>query len=183
MTSMIHLRRLGACAAVAGALFVGTASDVFAQDEDPAKAYIVNAFERARAWDIALAEVMPDSAAEWAPSADVRGWAAQIVHTASNGFISQALFGMDAPEFGDEAELVANKAALIVAVGNAYDYLIGKLEAMPAADLGDEVDFFGRTMSRGRVALFAIEHAMWTRGQLVPYLHAHGVAVPAAMLF
>jgi hypothetical protein len=184
MTSIIRVRRLGACAAVASALFVCAAMEVAAQDPaDGAKDYIVNAFERAKAWDLALAEAMPDSAREWAPTADVRGWASQIVHTANNGFIAMPLFGEDAPAFGDEAELVADRAALMSAVTNAYDYLIGKLRAMPAADLSGEVDFFGRTMTRGRVAMFAIEHAMWTRGQLVPYLHAHGVAVPQAMLF
>jgi hypothetical protein len=152
-------------------------------DSDGAKAYLVDAYERARAWDLSIAEAIPDSAMEWAPSADVRGFASQIVHTANNGFLSQALFGEDAPPFGDEADLVADKDALMAAVTDAYDYLIGKLQAMPAAALAEEVDFFGRTMSRTRVALFGLEHAMWTRGQLVPYLHAHGVPVPPAMLF
>jgi len=184
MTSTIRVRRLAALSAIAGGLFLGTATSAAAQEPtDGAKDYIVNAFERAKAWDLSLAEAMPDSAMDWAPNDDVRGWAAQIVHTANNGFIAQPLFGVDAPAFGDEAELVADKAALMAAVTNAYDFLIEKLQAMPSADLSAEVDFFGRTMSRGRVAMFAIEHAMWTRGQLVPYLHAHGVAVPQQVLF
>lgn len=184
MTSTIRLRRVGAFAAVAGALIAGVVSDVAAQEaSEAAKAYLVDAFDRAKRWDLSLAEAMPDSAMDWAPSADVRGFAAQIVHAAGNGFISQPLFGVDAPSFGEEADLVADKTALMAAVANSYDYLIENLQAMPAADLSVEVQFFGRTVSRARVAMFALEHAMWTRGQLVPYLHAHGVAVPQQLLF
>ena len=184
MTGTIRLRRVGACTALAGALFFGGVFDAAAQEEtDGAKAYLVDAYERAKTWDLSLAEAIPDSAMEWAPSADVRGFAAQIVHTANNGFISQALFGEDAPAFGDEATLVADRAALMAAVTDAYDFIIGKLQEMPAEVLGEDVDFVGRTMSRARVAMFGLEHAMWTRGQLVPYLHAHGVAVPQAVLF
>ncbi|MDH3732995.1 MAG: DinB family protein [Gemmatimonadota bacterium] len=180
---MTGTKRAGFAGLAIAALLLTGAMDATAQSADGMKGYLIDAFERAKAWDISLAEAIPDSAMDWAPNADVRGFAAQIVHTANNGFIAMPLFGEDAPAFGDEAELVADRAALIAAVTNAYDFLIGKLETMDGTSLGDEVDFFGRTMTRGRVALFALEHAMWTRGQLVPYLHAHGVAVPAQRLF
>ncbi len=184
MITTIRLRRMAACTGLVAALFLGGVGDAAAQDAPgEMKAYLVNAFERARTWDLSLAEAIPDSAMEWAPSADVRGFAAQVVHAADNSFIAMALFGEEAPAFGEEADLVADKAALIAAVTNAYGFLIEKLQAMPAADLSEEVDFFGRSMTRGRVALFGLEHAMWTRGQLVPYLHTHGVAVPQQVLF
>ncbi|MDX1393672.1 MAG: hypothetical protein R3195_04755 [Gemmatimonadota bacterium] len=181
--SIDRMRRGAVALALAGACFVSGATQADAQDAEGMKAYLIDGFERAKAWDLAIAEAMPDSAREWAPTADVRGFAEQIIHTANNGFIAQSMFGEEAPAFGDADMLVADKAALETAVTDAYDYLIGKLQAMPAAALGEDVEFFGRTMTRGRVALFALEHAMWTRGQLVPYLHAHGVAVPQARLF
>jgi hypothetical protein len=173
----------GAGMALAGMLFFGSVVDVAAQEMDPAQAYLIDAFERAKAWDISLAEAMPDSAVDWAPSADVRGFGAQIVHTANNGFVSQALFGKDAPPFGVDEASVSDKGELIAAVTNAYDFIIANLREMDPGALGESVDFFGRSMARARVAMFALEHAMWTRGQLVPYLHAHGVAVPAQRLF
>jgi len=55
--------------------------------------------------------------------------------------------------------------------------------ANPAEKSGCAKRSSSASMSRARVAMFALEHAMWTRGQLVPYLHAHGVAVPAQRLF
>lgn len=161
------------------------AAPAIAQDtsNEGAKAYLIDAFQRARDWDVSLAQAIPDSAMEWAPNPDVRGFAEQVIHTANNGFIAPAVFGTDAPEFGDSDALKADKTALIAAVTDAYDWIIAQLETMPPASLSEETEFFGRTLARARVLLFALEHAMWTRGQLVPYLHAHGVAIPQARLF
>lgn len=152
-------------------------------DGDLLKAYLVDGFERAKAWDVSLAEAIPDSAMGWAPTPDVRGFAAQVIHAADNGFIGQAMFGMDAPPFGDTATLERDKTMLVAAVGAGYDWIIAQLRAMSPEALAGEADLFGRTMPRWRIGIFALEHAMWTRGQLVPYLHAHGVAVPAQRLF
>jgi hypothetical protein len=161
------------------------ASPAIAQDttNEGAKAYIIDAFERARDWDVSLAQAIPDSAMDWAPNPDVRGFAEQVIHAANNGFIALAVFGTEAPEFGDSDALTADKMALVAAVTDSYDWIIAQVEAMPEAGLSEETQFFGRTVSRARVLMFALEHAMWTRGQLVPYLHAHGVAVPQQRLF
>ncbi len=150
---------------------------------DTIKGYLVDAFERAKAWDVSLAQAIPDSAMAWAPNPDVRGFAAQVIHAANNAFIGNAALGEEAPAFGDADALARDKAALVSAVTSGYDWIIGKLRAMPSADLAMESEFFGQTMPRWRVHLFALEHAMWTRGQLVPYLHANGVEVPQQRLF
>jgi len=161
------------------------AAPASAQDtsHEGAKTYIIDALQRARDWDVSLAQAIPDSAMDWAPSPDVRGFAEQVIHAANNTFIAPAVFGAEAPDFGDADALAADRTALVAAVTGAYDWIIGRVQAMPAEGLAEETEFFGRTLSRARVLLFALEHAMWTRGQLVPYLHAHGVAVPAQRLF
>lgn len=147
------------------------------------RGYLLNGFERAKAWDVSLAQAMPDSAMSWAPSEGVRGFAAQIVHTANNTFIGGPLFGMDAPAFGVTEQAPGDKAALIAAVQAGYDWIIEHLRSMSAADLAADATLFGQTVPRWRIGMFALEHAMWTRGQLVPYLHAHGVEVPQQRLF
>ncbi len=155
-----------------------------APDMEVMKGYLIDAFERAKAWDVSLAQAIPDSALGWAPSPDVRGFAAQVVHAANNGFVGGPMFGESAPAMGVDEGSVPDKAALVAAVTGTYDWILAKLRAMPAAQLGAEAEFFGgRVMPRWRIALFALEHAMWTRGQLVPYLHAHGVSVPQQRLF
>lgn len=184
-----HAARVGAGALLALSLL---AAPTAAQDADTGsdasmtvmQAYLINAFERAKAWDMSLAQAIPDSALRWAPSDDVRDYAEQVVHAANNLFIAQPVFGMEAPDVGDPETLMNDKAALAGAVGTAYNWIIEQLRAMPAAGLADEAPFFGgRMMAKWRICLFALEHAMWTRGQLVPYLRAHGVTPPQQQLF
>lgn len=160
-------------------------SPLAAQDAgmETMRGYLLNGFERARAWDISLAEAMPDSAMNWAPSEGVRGFAAQIVHAANNTFIGTPLFGMDAPGFGVTGQEIPSKAALIASIEAGYDWIIEHLRSISAADLAGDATLFGQTAPRWRLGMFVLEHAMWTRGQLVPYLHAHGVAVPQQRLF
>ncbi len=181
--------RIGAAALVAVSLLAAPAAGQEAGMGSDAEmtimqSYLINAFERAKAWDMSLAQAMPDSALRWAPSDDVRDYAEQIVHAANNLFIAQSVFGMEAPDIGDPEVLMNDKAALAGAVGTAYDWIVQQLQAMPAADLAAEAPFFGgRMMPKWRICLFALEHAMWTRGQLVPYLRAHGVTPPPQQLF
>ena len=180
---LTNQRSMGRSATLVAVLFVVTAGVARTQEMDVTQAYLVNAFERAKAWDVSMAEAIPDSALGWAPNADVRGFAAQVVHGANNTFIGMAAFGKRPPAFGNEGMLVQDKAALATAITSAYDWIIEQLNGMQSSDLAAEAEFFGRTMPRWRICMFALEHAMWTRGQLVPYLHAHGVAVPQQMLF
>ncbi len=152
-------------------------------DMDAMKAMLVDGFERAKAWDLGIAEAIPDGAMDWAPNEDVRSFQDQVVHTANNGFISNALFGEAAPEMTVSEGSVPDKAALMSAIETSYDWIIERLRAMDSADLADDVEALGQTIPRWRVGTFALEHAMWTRGQMVPYFHANDTAVPDVKLF
>lgn len=161
-------------------------SEVAAQsgEMDAMKAMLVDGFTRAKAWDMALAEGMPEDAMEWAPAEGVRNFADQIVHAAGNGFIGSFMFGEDAPAMAVSEGDVPDKATLVSAIEASYDWIITQLNEMPAEDLAVDVTFIGEAeMPRWRVATFALEHAMWTRGQTVPYFHANGAPVPDNVLF
>jgi hypothetical protein len=145
--------------------------------------YLVNAFERFKTWDVSIALAIPDSALRWAPNPDVRDFGEQVVHAANNLFAATAMFGEQPPTFGDPEVILADKQALADAVAGAYDWIIERMKGLSAESLAEEVTFFGGTRPRWRVCTFALEHAMWTRGQLVPYFHAHGVPVPQQQLF
>jgi uncharacterized damage-inducible protein DinB len=99
-------------------------------------------------------------------------------------FIAGSLFGGEPPAFGDSEVILNDKQALSEAVGRAYDWLIEQLPELSDQEWAESVPFFGgQMMPRWRICVFALEHAMWTRGQLVPYFHAHGVSVPQQRLF
>ncbi len=93
------------------------------------------------------------------------------------------MFGEAAPEMAVSEGNIPDKAALLSAIAAGYDWLIANLNDMDPGDLATEVDFFGQTLPRWRVGTFALEHALWTRGQMVPYYHANDAPVPDNRLF
>ncbi len=63
----------------------------------------------------------------------------------------------------------------------AYDWVMESLRRLPAEELVMETELFGQHMAKWRVYLQALEHAYWTRGQLVPISaltgsHPHDIA-------
>lgn len=164
----------------------GTAQAQTADSPDLAvvRTYVMDALERFKAWDTSIAMAIPDSALRWAPNPEVRDFAQQVEHGANNLFIVGSLFGEEPPAFGDPEVILNDKQALADAVGRAYDWLIERLPSLSDEAFAESVPFFGgQMMPRWRICVFALEHAMWTRGQLVPYFHAHGVPVPQQQLF
>lgn len=188
---MSHSRTLARIGLVALAAAAGFAPRPASAQEEGAdaqmaamQAYLVNAFERSKAWDVSIALAIPDSALRWAPNPDVRDFAEQVEHAANNLFAASAMFGEEpAGGFGDPEVILNDKQALADAVGSTYDWIIERMKQMTTEEMTEEVTLFGRPMLRWRVCTFALEHAMWTRGQLVPYFHAHGVPVPRQQLF
>ncbi len=180
----VALPALGA-AVLLGSGFRAEGEDRLAEprEMETIRAYLIDAFERARAMDVEFAAAIPDSALRWAPNDEVRDFAEQIAHTANNFFIGDAVFGESAPQLAEKDDALLNdRQALAASIGEAYDWILERLRAMPADDLAEEVDFFGRPMTRWRVCTFALEHAWWTRGQMVPYFRAHGMAPPSPKL-
>ncbi|MFQ5679856.1 MAG: DinB family protein [Gemmatimonadota bacterium] len=154
-----------------------------AMDPGVLKAYLLDAFERAKQMDVAFARAIPDSALRWSPTPEVRDFAQQVVHAAGNPFIVQGVFGEAAPAFGDTALVLNDKEALAEAVSGAYDWVLERLRTLPPERLAESANLFGREFPKWRILVFALEHAMWTRGQLVPYFRLNGLRPPSVRLF
>jgi hypothetical protein len=150
-------------------------------DTEAVRSFLVEGLEINKQMDIDFARAIPDSAMRWAPNDDVRDFAEQIVHIANNYWVADG-YGMPAPAFADSTVL-NDKVALVEAVTVAYDWVIDQVRQLPAEDFLTVEPFFGQPLARWRSYMQVIEHATWTRGQLVPYFHAHGVSVPTVTFF
>ncbi len=142
------------------------------------RALLIEAFQRAKALDIEFARAIPDSAMRWAPSPDVRDFSGQLIHAANSLFIARPLFNASPPSLGDSARYRNDKLALEQVIAGAYDWIIEKLRALPANELLEVGELFGQQKPKWKLCLYALDHAMWTRGQMVSYYRAHGLRPP-----
>ncbi len=153
-------------------------------DVESIRMLLLSGFENNRLMDVDFVRAIPDSALRWAPNEVVRDFAEQIEHTALGNvlFVAMGVTDGERPSFGDPDHYLNDKEALVEAVNAAYDWVMESLRRLPVEELVMETELFGQEMAKWRVYLQALEHAYWTRGQLVPYCRAHGITPPSCLL-
>ena len=131
---------------------------------------------------LAYIDVMPDSAITFAPTPGVRNVAQQIEHfVGTNTEIAAiVLKGLKTPPtLGDTAAYRHNKAALRDYTVKSYDYLIDALRSATPAQLGKSFAIYNQPAAPAwRWLDLSKEHAVWTFGQLIPYLRLNKVTPP-----
>jgi len=149
-------------------------------DGEGVREMLITGFEQYKAHDLEIAAAIPESALRWAPNDEVRDFAEQVEHYANNLWLGQFTLGKTPESVGDSALYLNDNAALAEVVTQWYDMVIADLRTIPADDFFTEVDFFGgQRLQKWQIYSFGLQHALWTRGQLVPYFRANGVTVPA----
>lgn len=149
-------------------------------DGEGIREMLISGYEAYKAHDLEIVAAIPDGALRWAPNDEVRDFAEQVVHYANNLWLAGMTLGETPASVGDSAQYLNDKAALAEVVTQWYDLVIADLRAFPAEDFFTEVEFFdGNQMQKWQIYSFGLQHAVWTRGQLVPYFRAHGMAPPA----
>ena len=131
---------------------------------------------------LAYIDVMPDSAITFAPTPGVRNFAQQIEHfVGTNTEIAAiVLKGLKTPPtLGDTAAYRHNKPALRDYTVKSYDYLIDALRSANPAQLGKSFAIYNQPAAPAwRWLDLSKEHAVWTFGQLIPYLRLNKVTPP-----
>jgi hypothetical protein len=139
-------------------------------------------WQRNRSTVLSYIAAMPDSATGFRPTPGVRTLAEQFDHIVSTNLdvAAIALRGLKAPpHLGDSTVYLHDKAALRRYADSTYAYLLSALRAATPAQLRRPVAMYGQPpQSAARLATLSLEHAVWTLGQVVPYLRLNGVTPP-----
>jgi hypothetical protein len=139
-------------------------------------------WQRNRKAVLAYIDAMPDSATGYRPTPGVRTFAEQFDHIVSTNLdvAAIALRGLKAaPQLGDSAKFLHDKAALRQYADTTYGYLLAALQQATPAQLKKPVAMYGFPPQPAlRLADLSFEHSVWTLGQLVPYLRLNGVKPP-----
>ena len=139
-------------------------------------------WERQKKNVLAYIDVMPDSAMEFAPTPGVRTFAQQVEHFVGTNteIAAVVLRGLkQPPTLGDTAAYRHKKAALREYTTKSYDYLLAALRAATPAQLSKSHALYNQPAAPAwRWLDLSKEHAVWTFGQLIPYLRLNKVTPP-----
>ena len=177
LTRLGHLALPLLVGAVPGARLAAQAAEM------PPRSIMVVDWERQKKNVLAYIDAMPDSAITFAPTPGVRNFAQQIEHFAGTNAEVAALTlkGLKAPpSLGDTAAYLHKKAALREYTVKTYDYLLEALKSATPAQLSKTYALYNQPAAPAwRWLDLSKEHAVWTFGQLIPYLRLNKVTPPA----
>ncbi len=156
---------------------------VAAQTAMPPKSIMLVDWERQKKNVLAYIDAMPDSAITFAPTPGVRNFAQQIEHFVGTNteIAAVVLRGLKTPPtLGDTTAYRHQKAALRAYTVKSYDYMIESLKPATPAQLSKSFTLYNQPAAPAwRWLDLSKEHAVWTFGQLIPYLRLNKVTPPA----
>ncbi|HTD99350.1 MAG TPA: DinB family protein [Mucilaginibacter sp.] len=147
---------------------------------------LVAEWQRAKTYTKAYLDAMPDDGYGLKPTPEMRSFAGQMLHLADGNYgLIGAATGKANPlgKVSVEKTVEQTKAATTKAVMDSYDFVIGAIQGMTAAQLQETVKFAGKDVPRAILVLKTFEHQTHHRGQTTVYLRLKGVTPPQEMLF
>jgi uncharacterized damage-inducible protein DinB len=139
-------------------------------------------WQRNRTTVLAYIAAMPDSATGYRPTPGVRTFAEQFDHIVSTNLDVAAIALRSlkaAPTLVDTAVYLHDKAALQRYATATYDYFLDALTSATPEQLARPVALYGQPPQPAlRLVTLALEHAVWTLGQVVPYLRLNKATPP-----
>ena len=178
--SRAFLGRLAVCATLA----LAPTSHLVAQAAGmPPRSIMILDWERQKKNVLAYIDAMPDSGITFAPTPGVRNFAQQIDHFVGTNTEVTALVLRNLktpPTLGDTAAFLHKKPALREYVTKSYDYLLESVRSATPAQLSKSFTLYNQPAAPAwRWLDLSKEHAVWTFGQLIPYLRLNKVTPPA----
>ncbi|MFI5280939.1 MAG: DinB family protein [Gemmatimonadales bacterium] len=140
--------------------------------------------ERERGMTIAMLDSMPERLIHFKPVPEVRDFMQQLAHAALfvADFAAHAR-GERMPTMGDSTIYLNARAPMRTVINRSYDYALRVVRGMSDADYAGSVMFYGAPTPRWKIIAAALEHSVWTRGELVGYFRLNGMVPPAFELF
>ena len=144
--------------------------------------------ENAQKYVILVAENMPEENYNFKASPDSMSFAENLLHIGfAMDWHSQSLLGgREAREWKtDTLFKVADKSkeAMIMLINDTFNQTITLLKEFDAAQLNDELDYFGLNRSKRQIFLLLADHITHHRAQMIVYIRLNGLVPPRYVLF
>ena len=162
-------------------LVTGSAFAQFTQSQ------MVVEWQRAKTYTKAYLDAMPADGYSFKPTPEIRSFAEQMLHLATDNYGFAAFASGKPNPIGDsslEKIVRPTKEATTNLVMDSYDFMISTLQSMTADQMNEMVKRRnGQEISRANLFGKGFEHQTHHRGQTTIYLRLKGVTPPNEMLF
>lgn len=148
---------------------------------------MVAEWQRAKTYTKAYLDAMPADGYSFKPTPEIRSFAEQMLHLATDNYGFAAFASGSSNPMGDtslEKTVSPVKETTTKVVMDSYDFMISTLQGMTAAQMNEIVKRRnGQEISRSNLFGKGFEHQTHHRGQTTIYLRLKGVTPPNEMLF
>jgi uncharacterized damage-inducible protein DinB len=130
---------------------------------------------------VRLAGAIPAEKYTWRPAPEVRSIAEVFLHVATANYNIYQMVGAAPPPAIDIKNLeksTTDKATVIAALKDSFGHARKAITAMPDADLGKSLDWFGGKNTERGVLLFVVRHGAEHLGQAIADARVNGVVPP-----
>jgi uncharacterized damage-inducible protein DinB len=128
-----------------------------------------------------LAGAMPADKYSWRPSKGVRSVGEVYMHVVNGNYLMPTFWGVQPPAGIDRRGLdkqAGDKAKVMAALTASFDHARHAIEALPDANLGKSVNFFGGQVTLAWLLMHTVAHAHEHLGQSIAYARMNGVVPP-----
>jgi uncharacterized damage-inducible protein DinB len=130
---------------------------------------------------LALAQAMPADKYSWRPGPGVRSVGEVFMHVAGSNYFIASMWGATPPAGVHPQDLEkdgADKAKVIAALQQSFDWVNQAMAALPDADLHRQIQVFGHPARVADLFLGITTHAHEHLGQSIAYARMNGVVPP-----
>jgi uncharacterized damage-inducible protein DinB len=148
---------------------------------------MVAEWQRAKTYTKTYLDAMPADGYSFKPTPEIRSFAEQMLHLATDNYGFAAFASGKPNPIGDsslEKTVDQTKEATTKVVMDSYDFMIGILQNIKPDQMNEMLKRRnGTEMSRANFFGKGFEHQTHHRGQMTIYLRLKGVTPPPEMLF
>jgi uncharacterized damage-inducible protein DinB len=125
-----------------------------------------------------LAEAIPAEKYGWAPGEGVRSTSRVFMHVAAGNYFLASFLGHAMPEGIRDFEKETDKAKVIEKLKTSIEATRKIIQEAPGAAMNEEVDWFGKKVSKRSMLMRLATHAHEHLGQAIAYARSVGTAPP-----
>ncbi|TJY38218.1 DinB family protein [Pontimicrobium aquaticum] len=141
----------------------------------------INSEALIKAWDnmtnmvVETAEAMPSEYYSFKPTEELRDFTSQIGHTAGANYLFATVVKLERPDPSPLTD-TKNKNQIIKELKESFMFIRNGMTKLTNEDLNEEIEFFGRKMSRLQSILIMTSHLQREHGKTTIYTRLKNIA-------